>query len=148
MPKTLHPIAGGLALLLVVGFWLATAISELAGPESAVIAVKTAIPWGLLVLVPALAMAGGSGFRLARTTPGGLAARKGRRMPIIAASGLLILVPAALFLAAKARAGEIDSVFYAVQAVELLAGAVNITLLALNLRDGLRMSGRLPGPAA
>jgi len=30
-----------------------------------------------------------------------------------------------------------------VQALELAAGAVNITLLGLNMRDGLRMKGRL-----
>tara|TARA_B100000678_G_C18161957_1_gene483430 strand:- start:918 stop:1151 length:234 start_codon:yes stop_codon:yes gene_type:complete len=66
-----------------------------------------------------------------------------RRMPVIAANGLLVLIPAALFLSWKAGADEIDSAFYAVQALELLAGAVNFTLLALNMRDGLRMTGRL-----
>ncbi len=60
-------------------------------------------------------------------------------MPVIAANGVLVLVPAALFLAAKARAGEFDAGFYAVQAVELAAGAVNIALLGLNMRDGMRM---------
>jgi hypothetical protein len=30
-----------------------------------------------------------------------------------------------------------------VQAVELLAGGVNITLLGLNMRDRLRMTGKL-----
>ena len=33
--------------------------------------------------------------------------------------------------------------FYAVQALEMVAGAVNITLLGLNMRDGLRMKGKL-----
>ena len=64
-------------------------------------------------------------------------------MPLIAANGLVVLIPAALFLAFKARAAEFDTVFYAVQALELVAGAANITLLGLNLRDGLRMKGRL-----
>jgi hypothetical protein len=30
-----------------------------------------------------------------------------------------------------------------VQVIELLAGAANLTLMGLNMRDGLRMSGRL-----
>jgi hypothetical protein len=30
-----------------------------------------------------------------------------------------------------------------VQAVELVAGAANILLMSLNIRDGLRLSGRL-----
>jgi hypothetical protein len=48
---------------------------------------------------------------------------------------------AALFLACKATAVEFGASFYAVQALELAAGAVNITLLGFNLRDGLRMKG-------
>jgi hypothetical protein len=32
---------------------------------------------------------------------------------------------------------------YTVQALELAAGATNITLLGLNMRDGLTMKGRL-----
>jgi len=65
-------------------------------------------------------------------------------MPIIAANGVLVLIPSALFLAWKAGAGAFDTAFYAVQAVELIAGAVNVTLLSLNMRDGLRMTRRLP----
>ncbi len=60
-------------------------------------------------------------------------------MPLIAANGVLVLIPSALFLAYKARAGEFDMTFYAVQALELVAGAANITLLGLNIRDGLKM---------
>jgi hypothetical protein len=73
---------------------------------------------------------------------------KFKRMPFIAANGILILIPSALFLAFKARAAEFDTVFYAVQALELVAGATNITLLGLNMRDGLKMKGWLrPRPA-
>ena len=61
-------------------------------------------------------------------------------MPLIALNGLLILVPSALFLAAKASAGAFDTAFYAVQTLELAAGAVNIWLLGVNFRDGLRMT--------
>jgi hypothetical protein len=42
-----------------------------------------------------------------------------------------------------ANARRFDALFYAVQALELAAGAVNIALLSLNMRDGLRMTGRL-----
>jgi hypothetical protein len=108
-----------------------------------VIDVKTAIPWGFLVLVPALAATGGSGFALAKGRRGGLVGAKLRRMPFIAGNGILILIPSALFLASKARAGEFDAAFYAVQALELVAGAANLTLLGLNLRDGLKLKGRL-----
>ena len=105
--------------------------------------VKSAIPWGFLVLIPALITAGGSGFALTKGRRAGLVSAKIKRMPIAAANGILILIPSALFLASKAKAGEFDTLFYAVQALELAAGAVNITLLGLNMRDGLKMKGRL-----
>jgi hypothetical protein len=56
---------------------------------------------------------------------------------------MLVLLPSAVFLSRKAGAGEIDALFLAVQALELVAGLVNVTLLTLNARDGLRLSGRL-----
>mgnify|MGYP003123910053 FL=1 len=139
MMKFLHPVAGALALATIMTFWMSTAVSELFASPQVVTAVKTAIPWGFLLLVPALMAAGISGFRLAKGRGGAMIARKRKRMPFIAANGLLILMPAAFFLAHKAEAGAFDAVFYGVQGVELLAGAVNIALLGLNMRDGLRM---------
>lgn len=142
MIKTIHPLAGAVALALIMTFWLSTAISEaFAGPD-VVTAVKNAIPWGFLVLIPALMATGGSGFQLSRGARVGLAAKKLKRMPVIGANGVLVLIPCALYLAAKARAGEFDQTFYAVQAIELVAGAVNITLLGLNMRDGFKITGR------
>ena len=143
MTKLVHPLAGAVALLTIAGFWLSTAVSELFASAAIVAAVKTAIPWGFLLLIPALAAAGGSGLSLAKGRRAGLMGTKIRRMPLIAGNGILILIPSALYLASKARAGEFDAAFYAVQALELAAGAVNITLLGLNMRDGLRMKGRL-----
>lgn len=140
--RPVHPMAGALALLTIATFWLSTALSELFASEATVTAVKTAIPWGFLLLIPALAAAGGSGFVLAKGRRAGLVGLKFRRMPWIAANGILILIPAALFLASKARAAEFDAAFYAVQALELVAGATNITLLSLNMRDGLKLKGR------
>jgi len=141
--KVIHPVAGALALLTIATFWLSTVFAELFGSYGAVAAVKTTIPWGFLVLIPALAAAGGSGLKLAQGDRSGLVGAKFNRMPFIAANGVLILIPSALYLASKARAGAFDASFYAAQALELAAGAVNITLLTLNMRDGLRLKGWL-----
>ncbi len=143
MIKTIHPLAGALALFTIATFWLSTALAELFASEATVIIVKTAIPWGFLVLIPALMTAGGSGFTLAGKRRGRIIGTKIRRMPLIAANGILILIPSALFLASKASAGEFDTGFYVAQALELAAGATNIALLGLNMRDGLKMKGRL-----
>jgi hypothetical protein len=132
---------GGVALLTIAAFWLSTVVSELSGSQALVTSVKTTIPWGFLLLVPALAAAGGTGVLTAKGSRVGLVGTKFRRMPFIAGNGVLVLIPSALFLASKASAGAFDASFYLVQALELIAGAANFTLLGLNMRDGLRLRG-------
>ena len=141
MIKIIHPVAGTIAILTISTFWMSTALSELFASRSVVTAVKTTIPWGFLLLVPALIAVGASGFALAKGRRAGLIGAKIKRMPFIAGNGILILIPSALFLAIKAEATEFDGWFYAVQLLELIAGATNITLLGLNMRDGLRVKG-------
>lgn len=139
MKAKIHAAAGALALLLVLSFWTATAISELLQDLGTITAVKAWVLKGVMLLIPVTAIAGGSGFSLGKGWKSAIVARKRWRMKIVAANGLLVLVPSAVFLAAKAEAGSFDWAFVGVQAVELIVGAVNITLMALNMRDGLAM---------
>jgi hypothetical protein len=144
MPKHAHLVAGILAPLCIATFFLSTLLVELFGSHDAVAQLKSLIVTpGLWILIPAMAAAGGSGMFLAKSHQGRLVDAKKRRMPIIAANGLLVLVPCAFVLERWAAAGSFDTAFYIVQAVELVAGATNLTLMGLNVRDGLRMAGRL-----
>lgn len=142
MKRKLHPVAGVLAMLMIAAFWISTLGSELFGTEDDIRTVKLMIPWGFLVLIPSLALAGGTGHALGRGRTDLLVTLKSKRMPFIAANGIVILIPAALFLAYKADAYAFDATFYAVQVLELVMGALNIALLGLNLVDGLRLTGR------
>ena len=144
MLKRNHPIAGITGFLTILTFWTSTVASELFGSVETIATVKQTIPWGFLILVPALAIAGASSFRMAGASSKPRIASKKRRMPFIAGNGLLILIPAALYLARLASRGEFGTLFYAVQAVELADGAINLALMSLNIRDGLRLTGRLP----
>ncbi len=150
MPKRIHLAAGILAPLCIATFFLSTILVELFGTPAAVAQLKSLIVTpGLWILIPTLAAAGGSGFFLSRSRGGRLVEAKKKRMPFIAANGLLVLVPCAIFLDRWAAAGSFDASFYAVQTVELVAGAINLSLMSLNVRDGLKTSGRLrPGAAA
>lgn len=146
-----HATAGGLALLTVLTFWVSTVSVEVVGSPESIVTVKRMIPWGLLLLVPALAAGGITGLRLTRNARGPLVRRKVARTRIAAAVGVLVLVPCVLYLGRTASPDGMDAAFYTVQAVELVAGALNVTLLSLNIRDGLRLTGRLrrkarPGP--
>lgn len=142
MSRKLHAPAGIIGFLLILSFWSATVISELSGSAEAITTVKTTIVWGMLALVPSLALAGASGMAIGRRRRDAPVLAKKKRMPFIAANGVLVLIPSAVFLAAKAGAGTFDGWFYSVQAIELIAGAVNLSLMGLNIRDGLKMSRR------
>ncbi|MBV8159105.1 MAG: hypothetical protein JO278_15705 [Dyella sp.] len=143
MPKRVHLIAVILAPLCIATFFVSTVLVELFGSQATVAQLKSLIVTpGLWILIPTIAAAGGSGLFLSKSRRGRLVDTKKKRMPFIAANGLLVLVPCAIVLNRWAAAGAFDATFYVVQAVELIAGATNLTLLGLNMRDGLRMTGR------
>ncbi len=143
MKTRIHAIAGGIGFLMILLFWTSTAISELFASHETIATVKNGILWGMVILIPAMAIAGGSGMAMGRKRKDALTRAKKKRMPIIALNGLLLLVPAAWFLAGKAVAGEFDTTFYMVQVIELIAGAANLTMMGLNIRDGLTMTGKI-----
>ncbi len=143
MKKTAHLIASVVTLLCIATFVLSTIIIELIGNAQTIAQVKSLIVSpGLLILIPAIAVTGGTGFPLASNRKGHLVASKKKRMPFIAANGILVLIPCAIFLDTKAASGLFDTWFYAVQVIELLAGGTNLALLGMNMRDGFRLSGR------
>lgn len=143
MKSKLHALAGAIALLCIGAFWTSSLVSELFFDERSVVQVKNGILRAMWLLIPAMAAAGASGFALGKGRSGRLVDAKKRRMRFVAANGILILLPSAFALASMANAGRFDALFYAVQALELVAGAVNVALIALNVRDGLRLGGRL-----
>ena len=142
MKAKLHAAAGGVALLTVSCFWMSTVAAELTGYAETIAAAKAAILAGMVLLIPAMMIAGASGFSLGKGWKSPVIQHKKRRMRIIAANGLLVLLPSAYVLAGWAEAGRFDTAFFVVQALELVAGAVNIALLSLNMRDGLALRRR------
>ncbi|RAI44053.1 hypothetical protein CH341_11245 [Rhodoplanes roseus] len=142
MPPLVHGLAGTAAFVTILVFWTTTAWSELFADLATVTAVKQTIAWGLLLLVPMIAVTGLSGVRLAGGAKTPVIAAKMRRMPVIAANGVLVLVPCAVTLAVLSGRGDFGPTFQAVQALELLAGPVNLALIARNIRDGLALAGR------
>jgi hypothetical protein len=142
MTRRIHFLAGLLATLTIATFFSVSLFSELLGTKETIATVKALIVMpGLLLLIPAVAATGISGVVLSRSRQGRLVAAKKKRMPFIAANGVLILVPCAIFLNRWAAAGTFDTTFYWVQGLEFLAGVTNLGLMGLNIRDGLKMSG-------
>lgn len=144
MINKIHPVAAVIATLCIATFFASTILVELFGSQESIATVKDLIVMpGLFILVPAIAATGGTGFVLAKNRKGRLVENKLKRMPFIGANGLLVLLPAAIMLDQWAASGSFDSKFYIVQGLELLAGATNLSLMGLNMRDGLKMTGKL-----
>ena len=73
MPKRAHLIAGILAPLCLVIFFLSTVLTELFGSNAAVAQLKALIVTpGLWIMIPAIAAAGGSGMFLGQSRSGRL----------------------------------------------------------------------------
>ncbi|TPW31778.1 hypothetical protein FJU08_08540 [Martelella alba] len=142
MPKIAHRLAGGGAMLLVAMFLTATLTSELLIGQTAVPGVKRAILFGIALLIPLLIITGTSGLSLARRMKGPAIRAKLIRMRLIAANGVLILLPAAIYLDHKAEAQQFDLAFVTVQFLEIAAGLIQLTLLTANMRAGLRLAAK------
>ena len=142
MKPKIHAAAGGLAFLTIAVFWLSTVLSETMGSHEEIALVKTAILFGMAVLIPSLMIAGGTGFSLGSKWKSPIIAAKARRMRLIALNGVLILLPSAITLAMMAQSGTFDLTFYAVQALELIAGAANFAMIGMNMKAGFAMRSR------
>jgi hypothetical protein len=143
-----HGIAGALALGLISTFMVSTIAVELLGDHADILALKRLIAYGLALVVPCMGLAGGTGFSLSRRRGGRIVEGKKRRMRFVAMNGLLLLVPSALILYQLARAGRFGPLFFTVQGIELVAGAINIFLLSRMMRDGFRLTGRFASRGA
>lgn len=76
MTAIVHPTVATLAPLTIATFCLSMVSSELLASQAVINWAKTAIPWGLLPLLPALAVAGGSAFALGRGRRGACEKRR------------------------------------------------------------------------
>ena len=137
--RKIHAIAGAAAFLLIAVFWSSTVISELFGSPQTVAAIKQRILYALFGLIGCMIIAGVSGMKMGGKSHYPPIAAKRRRMPIIAANGIFILLPCAFFLASRAAVEQFDSLFYAVQTLELIAGTTNLILLGLSMKQGFAL---------
>jgi hypothetical protein len=140
--RTIH-LSGAITAQVVVGiFLIATIAAEVAGDEAIIAAVKGAVARAVFLLAPVMIVTGLSGRCLAGKSRAEIVVRKLRRMRLIGINAVVVLIPCALALGRLAADRSFGTSFMALQSVELLAGCVNFTLLALNVRDGLALRPR------
>ncbi|MGR5149236.1 hypothetical protein ACQKP8_22175 [Photobacterium alginatilyticum] len=142
--KKAHKYAAVCALLLIVTFFTSSVVVDLWGDLAMITRVKQAIWSCVLLLVIAMMTTGITAKKLYKAKPKGIFAKKELRMKVAAANGVIILLPAAYFLAVWSANGQFDQVFWTVQIIELIAGFINAVLIGLNIRDGIRLGQKRP----
>ena len=139
---TVHIIATSIAVLTIGCFFSFSIIAEIIGNHEFITQVKTVILYGLPILLLAMPMLGITGKKLAGKSKSPIVATKMKRMKFVAFNGV-VLISLAVYLYFRAINSNIDSTFLGVQIIELLFGAINLTLLGLNIKAGMKLSGRI-----
>jgi len=143
MKSKIHKTASLIATVCIATFFTSTLLVEVFGSSEMVAFVKSLIVMpGIFILIPAMAITGATGFALAKERKGRVVEAKRKRMPIIAFIGMFILLPAAIYLNSWAAEGMFDTKFYMLQAIELVAGAINLTLMIKSMKDGKKLIGK------
>lgn len=137
----LHKVCAILAFIMIASFFTSTLISELLADKNTISQVKQVIAYAVWLLIPLMAITGITGSKLAPNIKmgQGLLGNKKKRMPIVALNGLLILLPCAIYLNVLASQGLFTQRFYVIQLIELIAGSTNLTLMALSIRDAMKI---------
>jgi hypothetical protein len=134
MLARIHRAAAAGAVAVIVTFLISSAVTELIGTPAEVRLLRHGIMLGLPLLIGCLAAVALTGRRLAGRSRSPVVRRKRRRMLMIAAAGLVALLPCAVLLNYR-PAG-------ALEIIELVAGGLNLALLVQNFRDGRALTRR------
>lgn len=137
-----HIIATSIAVVTIGCFFSFSLIAEIMGNHEFIKQVKTEVLYCLPILLLAMPMLAITGKKLAGKSKSPIVATKMKRMKFVAFNGI-ILISLAIYLYFRAINNNIDSTFLGVQIIELLFGAINLTLLGLNIKAGMKLSGRI-----
>lgn len=136
-----HIIATAIAVLTIGCFFSFSLIAEINGNHEFIKQVKTGILYCLPILVLTMPILGITGKQLAGKSQNPIVAIKMKRMKLVAFNGI-ILVSLAIYLFYRATDNRIDKTFLLVQIIELIFGTINLTLIGLNIKAGMKLSGR------
>ena len=139
---TAHIIATSIAVVTICCFFSISLIAEIVGNQEFIKQVKTGILYALPILLLVMPILGITGKKLAGTSKSPIVIAKMKRMKLVACNGI-ILISLAVYLYFRALTNTMDRTFLGVQIIELVFGATNLTLLGLNIKDGMKLSGRI-----
>lgn len=139
---TVHFIATIIAGITIVTFFSLSLVAEIKGDIQFIKGVKTFILYALPIMVIAMPMLKITGDKLAGKSNNPIILAKKKRMKLMIVNGIG-LITLAVFLYYRSHFHAIDHVFLIAQIAEFGFGLGNLTLIVLNTRSGLQLSGKL-----
>ena len=138
---TIHLTAAIVATLTISTFFVSSVVAEINGTEALIKKVKQVIFLALPILLIVMPALGITGNKLAGKSKNPVILSKQRRMKFIVMNGI-ILISLACFLYYRSLYETIDDVFLIFQFLEFSFGLLNLTLIGMNIKSGLQLSGR------
>ncbi len=139
---TVHLIATFVATLTISLFFTTSLIAEIKGEETFIKSVKAFILYALPIMILAMPALKITGDKLAGKSKNPTVLAKAKRMKFVVINGVG-LISLAVFLYYRSHYQTIDNVFLIAQIVEFGLGITNLTLIILNAKNGMQLSGRL-----
>ena len=138
----IHIAATLIAILTIGVFFISSLIAELRGDLNLIKTVKRSILYALPILIIAMSTLAISGNKLAEGSGNLMVRKKKHRMKFVMINGM-ILISLAFFLDYRSHYKTADNAFLITQVFEFVFGLANLSLIGLNARTGLILSGRL-----
>lgn len=137
-----HVTATVLAMLTISVFFTSSLVAELSGDLNLIKTVKQGILYALPILIITMPTLAITGKKLAGGSKNPKVIEKKRRMKFIMINGI-VLISLAVFLYYQSHFRVINKTFLIAQVTEFVFGLGNLTLIGLNVRAGLILSGKL-----
>ncbi|GIC78850.1 hypothetical protein [Moritella sp. F3] len=137
--KKIHKTAAIFAFLFITSFLTSTIVADFFATPQQIAHVKSSVLMFIPGLILAMMITGISAAKLYPGVAKGPFKVKQTRMKIAAINGVFILLPAAIVLAKWSGLGQFNDLYWTVQIVEIIAGMVNLAMIGLNIRDGIRL---------
>lgn len=137
-----HFIATIVAAITILTFFSFSLIAEIKGDVEFIKSVKAFILYALPIMILAMPMLKITGDKLAGKSTNSIVLVKKKRMKLMMLNGIG-LISLAVFLYYRSHFHTIDNVFLIAQIAEFGFGLCNLTLIALNTKSGMELSGKL-----
>ncbi|MBS1776170.1 MAG: hypothetical protein JSS64_07800 [Bacteroidetes bacterium] len=137
-----HLIATIVAALTILTFFSTSLFAEIKGDETLIKSVKAFILYALPIMVIAMPTLKLTGDKLVGKSKSPIILAKAKRMKFVMINGVC-LVSLAIFLYYRSHYQTIDGVLLVAQIAEFAFGLANLTLIFINAKIGMQLSGKL-----